>query len=95
MTPRKVGVLLSYLPRGAATWKFIGGAGAVTDETEAVWALESTEMMIAWNKGGRKGKKPQPRKYPKGVNEDARKQLEFERKAEQFRRKFLKADDVA
>lgn len=95
ITPRKAAVLLEQLPRGSNTWKFIGGPAAITEVTEAVWSLEHTETLIAWNKGGRKGKKPQPRPYPKGVNEDYRKQQEFEKKAEQFRRKFLRADDIA
>lgn len=82
------------LPRGATVWRHIGGPASVTDETESLWMLEHTTQMIAWVKGGKRGKKPQPRAYPKGVNEDARKQLEFEKKAEQFRRKFLTADDV-
>lgn len=94
MTPRKAGNLLMHLPRGAAVWRFIGGASAITDETDAIWSLEYTEVMLAWGKH-KKGQKPQPRKYPKGVNEDRRKQQEFERKAEQFRRKFLHAGDVA
>lgn len=87
ITARKLAVCLMYLPRGASLWQCIGGANAITAETESLWLLEHTTTMIAHSKAGGKGKKPEMRPYPKGLEEILEKQDHKVSQAEAFRRK--------
>lgn len=89
MTPRKAANLLVHLPRGAAVWIHAGGAGAITDETEASWLLEHTLQMQAWGQApkNKRGPAPKMREYPKPLFEMDKKAAEFERNAAAWRKK--------
>jgi hypothetical protein len=89
ITPRRIAVLALNLPRGAATWRALGGAGAVTGEVEASWLVEHTLMMIAHGQGGGKGKAPQMRDFPLGILEEQAKAEKTQSRAERFRAKHL------
>ena len=41
-----------------------GGAGAITDITDALWSIEHALYLVEWNRTQRKGSKPEPRQYP-------------------------------
>lgn len=96
MTPRKAAVLLIHLPRGASVWKHMGGAMAITDETEAAWLLEHTLQMQSWGQApkSKRGKQPEMRPYPPPLFEADKKKREFERNAEAWRRKYGRPDKV-
>lgn len=85
MTARELSVYLTYLPRGANVWKAVGGGMAITAEVEAIWLLEHTHLLIAHAKSGGKGKKPEMRKYPLGVEEAEKKTNYSMTQAEAFK----------
>ncbi|CAH0296623.1 hypothetical protein SRABI26_04400 [Arthrobacter sp. Bi26] len=89
ITPRKVAVLALNLPRGAQTWRAVGGAGAVTAEVEAAWIIEHTLLRVAHGQAGGKGKAPEMRDYPAGLLEEAAKAAFTQSRAERFRQKHL------
>ena len=64
ITPRKVAVLVANMPRGAATWRAVGGEMAITDETEAGFLIEWTLRQLWWVYGGKSGPAPEFRDYP-------------------------------
>lgn len=62
----------------------IGGAGAITDETDAIWSVEHALMAIAHAEAGGKGQSPKRREYPPSVlNQQAKEQKALSR-AERF-----------
>jgi hypothetical protein len=69
LTPRKVAVLVQYLPRGAVLWQLVGGPGAITAEEEALWGVHYLQQARMYQAGGNKGAEPKPRDYPTGVEE--------------------------
>lgn len=87
-TPRRIASLVAWLPRGARVWQMLGGRNAVTRETEAIMGLETTELSIAWSRGGRKGQQPTGRDFPLGVDEMNEKNTYVERNAAAWRRKY-------
>jgi hypothetical protein len=87
---RKVSVLASHLPRGSAVGTRLGGAAAVSEETEASWLVETALYKIAHAEAGGKGKAPEMREYPLGVAEQAEKNNYAVSRAEAFRRKHAK-----
>lgn len=89
ITPRKLSVCLMYMPRGANIWQCIGGAQAITTEAESIWLLEHTMMMIQHAKAGGKGKKPEMRKYPEGLEKAENAENYSISQAEKFRQKQL------
>ena len=72
-------------------WKHTGGAGAITDEVEAMWEVQHTMIMQAWGQAPRakRGAKPKPREYPPPLFEADRKRAAFERNAAAWKRKHL------
>jgi hypothetical protein len=54
----------AHVPRGGAIGQAVGGAMAVTAETEALWGVEYAVVMSAWLG---KGQRPKPREYPEGT----------------------------
>ena len=87
---RKVSVLASNLPRGSAVGVRLGGAAAISEETEAGWLVETALYKIAHAKAGGKGKAPEMREYPLGVAEQAEKNNYAVSRAEAFLRKHAK-----
>lgn len=87
VTARELSVYLTYLPRGANVWQAVGGGMAITAEVEALWLLEHTTLLIAHANGGGKGKKPDMRKYPLGIEEAEKKANYSSSQAEAFRRR--------
>lgn len=87
---RKVSVLAAHLPRGGAVGARLGGAAAISEETEAAWLVETALYRISHAEGGGKGKAPEMRPYPPGVAEQAVKQDYAASRAEAFRRKHNK-----
>jgi hypothetical protein len=87
---RKVSVLATNLPRASAVGVRLGGAAAISEETEASWLVETALYKIAHAQAGGKGKAPEMRDYPLGVAELAAKETFTESRAEAFRRKHLK-----
>jgi mono/diheme cytochrome c family protein len=87
LSVRKVAVLVMNLPRGAQTWVALGGAGAVTAETEGAWLIEHALFTIAHAQGGSKGEKPEMRAYPRGLAELAANAQYTMSRAEAFRAK--------
>ena len=85
ITPRRVAVLVSNLPRGAQTWIWVGGPMAVTAEAEATYALEYAMVMIAYHQGGAKGKKPEMREYPEGLRVQEDREASMIQKARAWR----------
>ncbi len=90
LTVRKVAVLVMNLPRGAQTWRAVGGAVAITAEVESAWMIEHTLMKIAHGQAGGKGKAPEPREFPAGLLEQAAKAAKTQSRAEAFRAKHHK-----
>jgi hypothetical protein len=88
-TVREICVLVMELPRGARVWQMMGGQMAVTAEVEAVWMLEHLTALVAHGQAGGKGKAPEPREYPKGIEEAEAKADHAVSRAEAFRRKHL------
>lgn len=86
-TVRRIAVLVTWLPRGSRYLQMIGGAAAVTRETEAIMALETTQLGIAWVQGGKKGKQPEGRAFPAGIEQQRRAQAYTETRAQAWRRK--------
>ncbi|GAB2767510.1 hypothetical protein [Sinomonas soli] len=93
LRPRKVANLVENLPRGAAVWVHTGGPRAVSDETEALWAVEAAVAAGNWQRGGGKGTKPEMRPFPEGLlTVRARAEERAARtkaKAERFRRRHM------
>lgn len=87
-TVRRISVLVTWLPRGARFWQQIGGAAAVTRETEAVMGMETTMLGIAWMQGGKKGKQPTGREFPASVEEQQKATAYTESRAQAWRRKY-------
>lgn len=90
ITVRKVAVLVMNLPRGAQTWRAVGGAAAITAEVESAWMIEHTLMKIAHGQAGGKGKAPEPREFPVGLLEQEAKAAKTQSRAEAFRAKHHK-----
>lgn len=90
LSVRKVSVLAAHLPRGSAVGTRLGGAAAVSEETEAGWLVEAALYKIAHAKAGGKGKAPEMREYPQSHAEQAEKQNYAVSRAEAFRRKHAK-----
>lgn len=67
----------AHLPRGGAVGEWVGGAMAITAETEALWEIAHITAQV------NSKKKLKPRPMPEGVREQQRK---LERRAEQMRR---------
>lgn len=89
LTVRKVSVLVLHLPRGSQTWRAVGGRAAVTEEVESGWILEHTMRSIAHGQAGGKGKAPEMRDYPPGLEELSKKAEYTQSRAEAFRAKHL------
>lgn len=79
ITPRKVAVLVANMPRGAETWRAVGGEMAITDETEAGFLIEWTLRQWAWVQGGKSGAAPEFRDYPPLWDESTRTPAESKR----------------
>lgn len=92
LSVRKVCVLVLNLPRSAATWMAVGGAMAVSSETESAWLIEHALYAIAHAQAGSKGKAPERRPYPPGIQEAAAKATKAQSRAEAFRAKHLNRD---
>lgn len=92
LSTRKAAVLLIHLPRGASIYRHMGGAMAITDETEASWLVEHTLRMQAWGQApkSKRGKQPEMRAYPGPLFEGDKKKRDFEKNAEAWRRKYGK-----
>lgn len=90
ISPRKVSVLATNLPRGGAVGVRLGGAAAISEEVEAGWLVEAALYRIAHGQAGGKGKAPEMREYPLGVLEQAAKTDYAVSRAEAFRRKHAK-----
>jgi len=86
---REVSVLATNLPRASAVGVRLGGAAAISEETEASWLVETALYKIAHAQAGGKGKAPEMREYPLGVAEQAEKENFAVSRAEAFRRKHL------
>lgn len=88
--------MLCHLPRGASVWQHMGGGMAVTEETQMMYALEHTMLMQSWSKAPRskRGKKPEARSFPPPLFEADEKKKDFARKAEAWRRKYGKPDEL-
>lgn len=84
---REVATYVSYLPRGAMVYQWIGGASAITEEVEASWLVENAIYNSIWNANGQKGNAPKLRAYPEGLAAQAVKAARARRKAEQFMKK--------
>lgn len=87
LTVRKIAVLVMNLPRGAQTWVAVGGAGAISAEVEASWLVEHALYAIAHGQAGGKGKAPERRPYPPGIEEQEAKAAKAVSRAEAFRAK--------
>lgn len=90
ITPRKVAVLATNLPRASAVGRSMGGPDAISDEVESLWLLEHTTASIAHAKGGSKGKAPQMREYPLSAAEVKVKKQKTESRAERWVREHGK-----
>lgn len=87
-TPRRISVLLTWLPRGSRYSQMIGGQAAVTRETEAVMGLETTMLGIAWVQGGKRGRRPEGRAFPGSYEEQERKAAYTADRAAAWRLKY-------
>jgi uncharacterized protein YceH (UPF0502 family) len=90
LSVRKISILALNLPRGAQTWVALGGAAAITAETDALWMVEHALYKIAHAQNGAKGKAPERRPYPPGALEAAAKAAKATQQAEAFRAKHSK-----
>lgn len=90
LTVRKVSVLVSNLPRGAQIWSAVGGRSAVTAEVESAWIIEHTLTAIAHAQAGSKGKQPEMRDFPPGLEELAKKAAYTQSRGEAFKAKHHK-----
>jgi hypothetical protein len=90
LTVRKVAVLVLNLPRGAQTWTALGGASAISSETEAGWIVEHALYAIAHQQAKGSGKGPEMRPYPPGLEEMAEKARKTMSRAERFKAKHHK-----
>lgn len=61
---------------------------AVTRETEAVMALETTMLGINWAQAGKKGEAPEGRPFPPSASEAEEKANYTETRAELWRKKY-------
>lgn len=84
ITPRKVAVFAANLPRGSAVGNRIGGASAITDETDSMWSIEHALYLIAHAQGEGKGKPPMRREYPPGALDQQEKADKELSRAERF-----------
>ena len=84
ISPRKVAVFAANMPRGSAIGQRVGGAYAITDETDSMWSIEHALYLIAHAQGEGKGKQPQRREYPPGALDQQVKEQEALSKAERF-----------
>lgn len=89
LSVRKVCVLVMNLPRGAQTWAAVGGRGAVTAETEALWLVEHALFLIAHGQAGNKGQAPELRPFPPGLDELDAKSRFTQSRAEKFAAKHM------
>lgn len=84
ISPRKVAVFAANLPRGSATMQRVGGAAAITDETDSMWSIEHALYLIAHAQGEGKGQAPKRREYPPGAMDEQVKEQEALSRAERF-----------
>lgn len=84
ISPRKVAVFATNMPRGSAVGNRIGGAAAITDETDSMWSVEHALYLIAWGQGDRKKQEPKRREYPPGALDQQEKEQQALSKAERF-----------
>ena len=89
-TVREVSVMAADLPRGGAVGRRLGGAAAISEEVEGSWLVEAALYRIAHGQAGGKGKAPEMREYPLGIQEQAEKDNYAVSRAEAFRRKHAK-----
>ncbi len=87
-TVRRISLLTVWLPRGARIWQMTGGPMAVTDETDALWNVETTLLDLGWNFGGRKGNRPEKRPYPTSAAEAEKASDYTEKRAAAWRAKY-------
>jgi hypothetical protein len=92
-TLREVGDLAAQLPRGAQIWVHIGGPGAITEQTEMLYAIEAALNMHRYEQTGAKGEPPKPREYPESVEEIERKQKLVGSRAQRWREKYMPKQD--
>lgn len=83
-------MLVLGLPRGARTWQLVGGPGAVTAETEALWGVHYLQQAQMYQSAGNKGQKPKPPEYPEGYQEKKSDVERIESNAKAWREKFGK-----
>lgn len=84
ISPRKVAVFATNMPRGSATMERIGGAAAITEETDALWSVEHALYLIAYAQGEKKGQEPKRREYPPGALDEQVKEQKALSRAERF-----------
>ena len=84
ISPRKVAVFAVNMPRGSAVGQRVGGAYAISDETDSMWSVEHALYLIAHAQGEGKTKPPQRREYPPGALDQQVKEQEALSKAERF-----------
>ena len=87
ITPRKVAVFAANLPRGSAVGNRIGGASAITDETDSMWSIEHALYLIAHAQGEGKGQLPKRREYPPGALDQQEKADKELSRAERFQQR--------
>lgn len=84
ITPRKIAVFAANMPRGSATMQRVGGAAAITDETDSLWSVEHALYLIAHAQGEGKGQAPKRREYPPGALDQQAKEQKALSRAERF-----------
>lgn len=90
ITVRQVSIYVKYLPRGAATWTYIGGQQAWTEEVENLVLLQHLTSGLLWQGGGSQGQPPKAPDFPKGWEAEQEKMDYAVSQAEAFRRKHAK-----
>ena len=81
--PTHVAACAASLPRGARVWRYFGGGGAITDETEALWLVE--RAVFAQN--AKNPAQVKVRDYPEGLKEQSEHEEHFASQAEAWRAK--------
>jgi hypothetical protein len=63
---------------------------AITQETDALRAVEHALSLLIWQNGGKQGKQPEPRPYPEGTAAERAKQNRVVEQARAFRARHKK-----
>ncbi|QOT19737.1 hypothetical protein [Paenarthrobacter sp. YJN-5] len=84
---RTVADYAAHIPRGGAVGQAVGGALAITQETDALRAVVHALNLQLWQAGGSKGNQPQPMPYPEGTAAMKAKQDRIQERARRFREK--------